>query len=684
MGNPTDVPPRPPETPHQQVGRELTTLDQKTLQGIRDKEEAPKRLRENRGKLYDAWLAKKPSETKEAPEDSPAYLALKNVPGINGKEAYILLSIIIKNDKLGGMKKANEIYAGSFDGPRFNIDKFRAFFTRDFGHGQLGFYYGKSKMLKTVEKSKWEKVKNWSTKPDKVVVEATGWWAIDIDSDHDDFSGETSFLKALPKIKKELDVADEKKDGYCDSSLTREAEKAMSTVLTSLAEIARDASSEVFGKEALAWLKQQANNKWAVLDEDTVGKMGFVFGAGCGIYQYRVEKDRVYALRIPGSSIPQGKKEAGYIEIKNGKLDTKWHNIDPNDLKKDVLDNMEAVAVEKELGVYKIESGQPLTPADELAVTSGFVSEFSGLPDKVKYSDLETGYLSVVQKKLAEKLKADPKLKDRAEALARTRVEDLKKKIQDAIRKDDALKTATNIDNDPNNKDANQNVNLSFKVDSNDEVKVDFFKPGTKSKFRELADKAKDEAEGAGKVARETMGKVEKALKKVFGPLAGLIMKVFPKLGEGIKDLASGVNSKASRTAGIITGLLGITVVKGVMGADKMDQRALDATIKEGTNEHTLKKTVLSGEVTLNGKKIVIPSGKGIIPGGKFNVTAKKSNGEVKTEEVGGKPAKRGFFGFGGGGGHEEVLKDDEITIEAGTKIPKDTIIPAGAKVIKV
>jgi hypothetical protein len=320
--------------------------------------------------------------------------------------------------------------------------------------------------------------------------------------------------------------------------------------------------------------------------------------------------------------------------------------------------------------------------------TRGMVVATAAFKKGVAYDKLEPDFYEIVRKDLDAKLeKQGITTKEERDKYVEPRIDNLKKQLEKLIAENSLIQSAIK---------EKQDVKLAIDI-TDDTVKVDLANIADKTKHRGVLDAAKAAKDSVENRAKDLYGQFEEKVKKTFKGAAGVMMVVFNKFfkitPESIKDYLAGGKDKAFSTTGLVLGALGMGKGAGMLGGSKLDQQKMDEIIKSGKTEKVLgKDIVLSEDVKLNNKKIIIPKGNGIQPGGKLKVKRDGRDQELdKKEEKHENPqekAKKGLLGlFGGGGDKDDAnlqLKDYEIVIENGTTIPKDTVIPKGAKIVKV
>lgn len=135
-------------------------------------------------------------------------------------------------------------------------------------------------------------------------------------------------------------------------------------------------------------------------------------------------------------------------------------------------------------------------------------------------------------------------------------------------------------------------------------------------------------------------------------------------------------------------------------GSKKLDLDKFQKLIKVGEKEKKLKKKhSITENIDLKqeGLKVVIPKGRGIMPGEDMEAfldgrkTTLKQEGQKKKKKKSKSKKNKGFgkpgglFGmFFGSSGKEDDFLYKKKSIEITKKLPKGTILPKGSKIIRV
>lgn len=682
-------------------------------------------------KLFNSWVENNPNGKIKPIEDDPKYMAMREIADEKDRaEVFMMLGLIEKH--LGGKEVALRILQKNKTKSKVNIEGIRKFFTRKRTIYKLGFWYG-TRIIKwdpdhslwvssafhekSIGKLKYVEV-GGTLQMDYYKIAVKGWWAHDTNDKNsnnfiDDIGkhfqkhvlGKTlrgggygdewlgfNLVDSLQHIRGELYPEKTKlKPGQRDSGLNPAEEDAVLDSLKKLESESSNIYKQKIQKELLAWFKEEAKNKWVPLNKKIIGKMGFVYGPTTGNYLYRYvpSQKRVYAIAIQGTKVDPAYGYGSYIEIKDNKLGT-WKGTKEakksaakakaaaeNMLKTQVLDKLSDKERKKELALHRVETKKG-TKKEKLTVTKGWLVYIkSVIPRTVNHDRLKEEYLDKVHAKFKNYLIKNKKhSKDLAEELTILRVEFLENQINSKIEEDEVLQKA--LEEKPEMK-------LEIRIDSKDEVIV---KPAREE--RVLYNKHKAEIERAEaaltspkSVIQSTYEKLEKKVKKWFGPLAPAVMWIldaFFNIKEKITKLISG---KGGRLTGVVLGALGVKTGKEILGSKSMTQRLFDKILKGKRKRKTLKrKMFFATDVKLKYAKIVIPKGKGIRPGSEFDVWL-RGVGKVRTYTRKAKKKKLSIAMFFGKK-EKYMFKDNEITIKKGTTIPKDTVIPKGARIVRV
>ncbi|MBU1446617.1 hypothetical protein KKD70_05145 [Patescibacteria group bacterium] len=563
---------------------------------------------------------------------------------------------------------------------------------------ELGFYYLPEPRKTYVDV-------NWGF--DKQGVMPAGWYTWDNDKNsHDEWHGKFlsqnlhSVTESAPTLtKRDLSnglykgLPSEYNDGAgileeikaADSGLEAKRKEALGKDIIDLDKenqqfITRGVGIKKQKEDLFKNLTKLAQGKFIVPNAALISQLNVLFGPNSVNYQYRYipEQNRVYCL-----SFNKGMYKDAYIEVdKDSKLIGKWVEYDSNgSLSKDLFKDMSVEKFSKEYLDAKIQntSLDSVDKDDQLNQTRGMLSQLNIYKTfkKVEYNDLDK-HLSLVKNELMLKLK--DKVGDvKANTLAQLRIDDFKAKINVKIEADAKLKLA--IKETPT-------LQLKLNVKSNDDVEVGFGESKQLEKFTKKAEalrqKGEETAESfADKKYLDVSDKIASKFPGFMGVAVKWILDNVIDLKKGIGKLAKGESAPMTSMALSMFGIGGIGALKAGFRSKEVDQKAFDELLNPKAKELVLKKKlVFKNNVRLDGKKIIIPKGKGVLPGAQFSVDV-QGVGRVdamqsKQEDKGGKKfwemKKKAEYQF----------KDNEIIIQPGTEIPKDTVIPSGAKIVRV
>ncbi|MBN1494341.1 hypothetical protein JW911_01240 [Candidatus Peregrinibacteria bacterium] len=693
----------------------------------------------NKESLFKNWKENNPNKKHEILEDDPKYLALRYISEPKARaEVCMLLHMVDKF--MGGRKKALEIYHACMKASSFDMKQFRSYFSRQKTEGRLGFWYGTRVIKFKPKQGILAKLKaasafnswlndNWEILEGNIwsgyhkTIKTTGWWAHDIDDKDskgsviggsqvtitskdvvkqlrgagaygDEWLGK-NLVDAIPYIKQELKGTSQSvKIGERDSGLDAGAEQKILEAIEETKDLSNKVYKEKTSEEMFKWFAANAVNKWVQLNDKENGLMVFLYGQGCGNYLYRYEpkQKKIYMVPIQGAKT-EAKYYGGYIEIKNNRLDDTWNGLNEANMDKmlkALIDTMSSAEMNAEAMDYKLKTEKPeaIPETHKAARTMGMVASLirsgkSGIPKNVEYKNLQTGYIDVVQEKLKRALMQRGLKDETANELAMIRAYDLKKKILAKIEGDEDLKKAL---------EENDKEKIEIIVEHNDDVDVKIVNTGFLTSLRDKRRKAREAAEKAktspDRLREEAMDKLEAKVRKYAGPATPLVMfilRVFFKADKKVKDFFTG---KAGPFFGAIFGALGLKKIKEKIGSRHIKARDLDKLPPKGKSSYTFKKkTTFESDVTLKNKKIIIPKGKGFIPGGKIKIMLNNSYevecNPAKKDQIlsKGKFNAKSFFRIFDRDKAQYMYRDNEIVIADGTRIPKSTVIPAGAKI---
>ncbi len=679
-------------------------------------------------KVYKACLNNNPKGTEKIQEDDAKYLALKEITNAKDKErAFILLGIIEKF--FGGKQVALNLYKKAWKSGKFDIDVIRAYFSKDKcedGGSSVGFYYG-TRTFKVVYSSVWGLNK---TKP--LSYKFTGWWAWDSGEDNvnsitisddktfkswapknlsgegygDEFVGK-DILDALSSSRKGLNKELLRKERIIklkpderDSNLDPQREEDIIIELNRLKNIPGGVYKSKSRQETLIWFKKH-QNKWTSLDKSVAGKMAYLFGRGAGMFKYRYvpAKKKIFFVRIDGAPLDQGWAKFGYLNVKDGKIDGKWNGLKEAAFKtmfsKDVLDEMSPDEVKTEIQKHEAETARVPSKEALRAATKGKLKSIVKR-QPMKYSALNSDYYSKIEKKLKAKLVKEGKTEVNATRFAAVRIEKFKEDV--AAYFDSHISFKEKLENNTNKK-------ITITVDSEDKVNI--------TSRDKAINKLKNAIGAAGGAVNNMKESVNEMYKKIMGN-AGFVGTFLSSFGGMLgvdvkKDIAEYLKTgKKSIVFTILAFFSGGEVSRRMIGARSITKLSQLQVLANKNGGRISKKLRIKTAQELKGLKIVIPKGKGIIPGGKFKVKVK---GLMAMQEVspakaraaavakGKSKKKSGIMGMAGGfveklggifGGKRPptgtgpLFENAEITIEPNTKIPRGTYIPKGAKIIKV
>jgi len=433
-------------------------------------------------------------------------------------------------------------------------------------------------------------------------------------------------------------------------------------------------------------LSKMTWGEFKVLSAILISKLNVLFGEKAAKFQYRYvpEQNRIYCL-----SFNKNENKDAYIEVdKENKTIGEWFEYNgEGDMKgrtiaKDLFKGMSITKFEKEFLDANIKNKKLefIDPDDKLKQTQGMLSSLKMYKTykKIEYNRLDNHLVSV---KEALMLKLKSKVGDsKAEVLAQLRIDDMKKRIKAKISQDENLQLAVK---------ETPKIKLKLRVNADDTVEVDFASQKLYTKFKKKAEAIRDRG-------KETM---ESFTDKKYMDISGHISAKFPGfmgiavkwildevvgLKKGIAKLASGKSAPMTSIVLSMLGIGGIGALKAGWRSREVDQKTFDELLKKQDKERVMKKKIVFRKgVRLNHVKIVIPKGKGIKPGGSLSLVLK--NGTRINAAPKQAPKKKGVMGFVAGLKKSSYqFKDEEITLVAGTEIPKDTVIPKGAKIIRV
>jgi hypothetical protein len=659
-------------------------------------------------KLYKYWLENNKDKQLSEVEESPRYLAMIHInKSLIQKEAFLLLGMIEKNwDK----EKALELYRQCWNkkGDTFKLQPLWAFFTKERAGSLLGFYYG-SKKIRVYKGGFWRKasllhhvVSAFSDYPNFRTYTVTGWWTVDEDEAQktrmtsdtvitdayvskakkrlqgggfgDEYSGSEFLYNSTDHIRKEFKTSK-------DSGIDPEDQNKILSEFSGFQKEINGMSKTRARKSILNWFEKQPKNQWVAPSREVVNLLSFSYGEGTGSYLYRYapKQKKIYVISLQGADIKE-KYFAGYLTIKNGRLEKKWHELNREKAKKVMtkyIKTMDAKDINREIidSRLKNEDSETIPHGIKLNRTAGMVSTLSGLPKYAYHHELNTKYFDIVEKKLTKLLQKRKLSEARAQELARIRVRFMKAKTEDLIENDEFIREAI---------DENDKVKLEIVVDSKDEIEVSLSDKGLKRKMLVARKKVEDAETSVSSLEGNAYRKLEAKVEKMFGPAAPVVMWIldkFFKVKDSIKKLFGG---KSSPVAGVVLGALGVKASRETIGSKKVTQSRFDKLLKSKRRLYRTKRKLLFGEnVKLKGKEIIIPSGKGILFEKSIPLHV-KGLGKFRAYP----PTKKKGLSIGNILGRMKrakyQYKDHKIVIENGTTIPKGTIIPKGAKIKRI
>lgn len=655
--------------------------------------------------LYKYWLENNKDKKLSVIEESPQYLATIHLKkSYVRREAFLLLGII---EKTWGKEEALRIYKSCWKGDVFSLQPMWKYFTKEKAGSELGFYYGTRKIVfkpdfgwgTYIDPRQWGEL--WKSGSPKREYTLTGWWTVDYNEKSvnkytsikeikkrlpnlnvkgDEWTHSKFLYKAIGAIKKELNTP-QGKEGYNDSGLTPKKEREVVELLEKQQSKARNLSASKARKDIFSWFKKQSKNVWIQPSQEVVNLLSFAYGEGTGNYLYRYAPDmkRIYILPLQGADV-KDKYFGGYLVIKNGKLGKIWHARNQKKTKEVMtkyIKTMSAKEINREIidSRLKNENPEDISQDVKLKRTAGMVSTLAGVPKYSYYHKIDTDYYDVLEKKLKKALIKRKISKDRAEELARIRVRYMKDKIDEIIENDEILTEAL---------DEYDKVKLEIVVNSKDEIKVLLADSKIKQKFRDARKKAMDAETSASSIEGGVYSNLEKKVEKYFGPAAPVVMWILDKFFKVKEAIGKLFTKKGSPVAGMVLGALGVKVSKEKIGSLKMNQSRFDKLLKTGRKRKRIKRKMYFGEdVTLKGKELIIPKGKGIILEKSMPVYL-KGKGKFRAYP----PQKKKGFSWnalvGRIGRTKYQYKTHAIVIEEGVTIPKGTIIPKGAKIKRI
>jgi hypothetical protein len=584
--------------------------------------------------------------------DDPRMLALHEIvnPRIK-REVYLLLGLLKEN---WGQRKAREMYVearnarNNSKNGEIDLKVFHKFFEGwetkelsaknnerpDSSRRKLGFYYN---------------------------MDEECWYAWDENGSKDDEIGK-HLVDGLHGNKKGLlyELGSHAEDSGISIVAAKKIHDSLKADETRMSTLDYKKKEEIRG-ELLKTFKKSFQNSFGIPKPEMIAKLNLIYGAGVAGFKYRYMKqgntERIYCLSM-------GQHEDGYIDLNEdkNKLEDKWVSYDETlenegrTLQKDMFIKMPYEQFENEYFKVKPEAADG---SRKLDITKGWAklhTKVAKKPQVVSYKNIQIKYLDRIEKSLVSRLMMQKYPEESAKAMAKLRVDDLKAKIDAKIEGNEKIKLALKDKGD---------LNLKISIDSNDDVSVDF---ANKKSFEKYKGKIKDLKEKG----KET---VEDLKEKQFNDISDRIAKKFPKNMRGIVkwfltgflDLKKELGKKGSLIGGIVLSMFGMKKLKDKFKARKVDQKAFDDLLGKNDKEKVVKKKLFfKKNVKLNNLKIVIPKG-GIKAGGSLSVLL-KSGSRVTAE------SKKSSYQF----------KDEEITIPAGTEIPKDTVLAKGAKIVRV
>jgi len=648
-------------------------------------------------KLYEYWLG----NDQPVVGESTRYLVMLDFKkSFIKKEAFLLLGLI---EKYWSKEDALRVYKSCWGEGVFSLQPMWKFFSKKKAGSKLGFYYGTRKIR--IYKGGYivnETIgRIWKSRMYKTFP-VTGWWTVDEDeTENNNIKGDTyAPIKYLARAKKELQgagygdeytgsqflhkslskIRQEYRTGN-DSGLNRDEEQVVLKSLSGLKREFESLSNIKVKRKILNWFKKQPKNAWLSPSQDIINLLSFVYGAGTGnyIYRYAPDKKLIYILPLQKAHV-EAKYFGGYLKVKNGMVGKTWNAGDVTSTKKFMISYIKAMDekdIKKEIIDNRLrqENSEDISYDVKLARTTGMVAVLSGVPKYVYYHELSNKYFDLIEKKLKTLLIKRKLPKARAEELARIRVNYMRNNINHIIDGDELLHNAI---------DEHDKVKLSIAIDDKDKVEISLAENSWKKKWLKARRKLEDAEVSLGSVKASAYEKLEKRVEKLFGPAAPFAMWIlneFFKVKDSISKLFSG---KTSPFAGLISGFLGISFSKELIGSRKINQARFDKLLKSKRRLYRAKRKLFFNEdVKLKGKKIIIPQGKGILLGksmplylkgkGKFRAYPSKKQTDISLKTIFGRVGKGNY-----------MYKDSKIIIENGTVIPKGTIIPKGARIKRI
>jgi len=710
------------------VDPKLGERGKKSADHVKKRTKLAQKLRSDGEQVINGWLNNNPKGKEKILKVSPRYVALKEIADIKDRhEVFMMLGLIEKF--FGGVDESWRVYNKAKKGNKVNVTQIRKYFTRERCLGKLGFYWGTREVrwdpdhdFSMGTKDHVESCGNWKTKliygmPSDIRVWVEGWWAHDVETSKektgrpfindkgkyfkrdvlpllrkggwgDEWLGE-NLAEASKYIPKELyGKRKAPSPDYRDSGITdpEEEEKVLKAVQS------LNTGAEIYSSKAkrdiVNWFKGK-DNKWVSLDKTILPKMGFLLGENVGNYKYYKKDNRIYFVRIDGAHGITDKNFGGYIDIKDGKLDSKINYQTQAGikalLKKEVVDKMSAE--ELKTAKQKTEAETSKTPSREamLAQTKdNYVRVFNKYKARnkvVKHSQLQAQFYDKYEKALKDDLvKRGKKTEDDATKYAAIRVEEVKKALKAELAKGTVAEAIKE----------NNEVKLKINMDSQGKMSVELDDKNLAKKLKEAGKAALDKGADIKSLAEEQY----KAFMDKTGFIGRFADKIFNFKKMIFEYLKTGKKGWALTFAGM---LFGAEVSRRALGSRSITGLAqIEALSKK--NDGVIKKRLrIKDKLKLKGYKIVIPKGKGISPGDKMKVSLKGIAKPVEADP--GKAPKEkpkeatGFIGsiFGGIGSSFRrtartinMYTDHEITIANNTEIPAKTYIPKGAKIVKV
>lgn len=670
----------------------------------------------SKDELLKVWIDKDP-EVKDKPSLSPRYLAYQYFRNENyQKDAFLMFTLIEKKWDLQTAKNLWDEISSKYKLKNSVIENYafselRNFFSEENARDKLGFYYGTNvrsrkwcqengEKLGMTYYSKWDpramheqnskyvtsNTKNWSSSD---TYDVKGWWTYDENKgDYDEFTFTHSLHEAVGKINSEL-----KDTKNYDSGIDPQDAKEIAGELVKANRIPKfrkgTMKRDLYEYFIVNRIKGTNHakiffNKWSpIMDEAALGKMVLLYGdKGFNFsdykFRYFANEKKLYLVRL-NSAGKDEKNFGGYIEVESSRLgELKMLNQEETKSKlKSVIGKMKDKDIKEEVNENRLQANES-TYLEKLEATNGVCAHLN-LHNTVAYSDLDEKYIGQLDKAKTLKgaikayLVKNNKLKrDIAEDLVNIRAEYVKTQIKEQIDGDEVMKDML---------EDNPHENIKIGINSKDEITVSLTSfAAYKKRKKDLAKKLEDEEKAETSpeaIAKSKMERIEKKVRIFAGSLTPLVMWILKNVFKVTKYLGD----KTSLVGGFIGGILGLSTGNKLLGSKKISTERFEKLIPKNKKQATtLRKMYFNEDVKLKGYKIIIPKGKGIIPGARFMVEFKGvgKNPVIPSKE---KPNLISRI-FSSASKYE--YQDQKIIIHNLTTIPKGTVIPKGVKIVRV